>query len=365
MPQSDSHYHLIKISLGIHVTEVEAKGQLIAGDASWPKNHWYVAAYSDEISDRPLARELLDTPVVLFRDCNGDLGALFDRCPHRGMPFSEGEVVGDALQCPYHGMEFDRTGDCTHIPSSQVIPKRMCVAAYPVQEQFGLVWIWMGDPKPTTPIPDLARWGFGRKGWHWETSVLLSVAANYILPLENLLDASHITYLHKGKIDQGLVASHPFEVIVSDNKIRVDRVLKHEKQSPLTMKTFGFTGETASRSIIAEAFLPALCGIRVEISPDNDPDCTPQINQLAVGITPRDRKSCYQFTAVSQTFPFMNEQRDDDLRALLMEDVSAMESIQKLHERLPSEKRPEFSVKSDEAAMRARRILSQMIADEE
>lgn len=346
------------------MTAIEAKTQLVAGDAPWPKNHWYVAAYSDEINEAPLARELLDTPVVLFRSGDGMLGALFDRCPHRGMPLSEGKRVGNALQCPYHGMEFNAAGHCIHIPSSEVIPKRMCVPAYPVQEQFGLVWIWMGNPDKVTPLPDLARWGFGEPGWHWETAVRLDVAANYLLPLENLLDASHITFLHKGQIDQGLVASHPFEVTLNGNELRVDRVLEREKQSPLTMKTFGFSGQTATRAIIAEAFLPALCGIRVEIRPDNDPECAPQVNQLAVGITPRNRESCYQFTAVSQTFPFINEQRNDDLRNLLMEDVAAMESIQRLHERLPPEDRPEFSVKSDEAAMRARRILSQMIADE-
>ncbi|MBA6413786.1 aromatic ring-hydroxylating dioxygenase subunit alpha [Parahaliea sp. F7430] len=346
------------------MSAVEASSQLVVGDAPWPKNHWYVAAYSHEISDKPLARELLDTPVVLFRDSRGQLGALFDRCPHRGMPFSEGEVVGDALQCPYHGMEFDTSGQCTHIPSSQMIPKRMCVSAYPVQEQYGLVWIWMGDPDQLGPLPDLARWGFGRADWHWEPAVCLEVAANYLLPLENLLDASHITFLHKGQIDQGLVASHPFEVTVNGTELRVDRVLEKEKQSPLTMKTFGFSGNTATRSIIAEAFLPALCGIRVEIRPDSDPDQAPQVNQLAVGITPRNRKSCYQFTAVAQTFPFINEQRNEDLRNLLMEDVAAMESIQRLHERLAPDLRPEFSVKSDEAAMRARRILARMIEEE-
>ena len=349
------------------MTVQEAQTQLIAGDAPWPRNHWYVAAYSREVTSAPLARELLGTPVVLFRNSRGEPGAIFDRCPHRGMPFSEGQVVGDALQCPYHGMEFDATGRCIHIPSSQMIPARMCVPGYPLREQLGLVWIWMGDPDraDSTPLPDLRRWGFGKPGWHWEMAVCLDVEANYLLPLENLLDASHITFLHKGQIDQGLVASHPFEVSVDGADLRVERILEREKQSPLTMKTFGFTGETATRSIIAEAFLPALCGIRVEIRPDNDPDCAPQVNQLAVGITPRNRHSCYQFTGVSQTFPFLNEQRNEDLRKLLMEDVVAMESIQQLHDRLPPEQRPEFSVKSDEAAMRARRILARMIAGEQ
>lgn len=345
----------------------DTRHELIPGEAPWPANHWYVAACSHELAHAPLARELLGLPVVMFRAADGSAGALFDRCPHRGMPLSEGEILGHALQCPYHGMQFDTSGRCIHIPSSSTIPARMCVPSYPVREELGLVWIWPGDPgrAADTPLPDLGRWGFGKPGWHWETSERLDVAANWLLPLENLLDASHITFLHKGQIDQGLVASHPFEVGVSGSELRVDRILHRERQSPLTMKTFGFTGETATRAIIAEAFLPALCGIRVEIRPDNDPDCPPQVNQLAVGITPRNQHSCYQFTAVAQTFPFINEQRHQDLRNLLMEDVVAMESIQRLHDRLPPGQRPEFSVKSDEAAMRARRILARMLDEEQ
>lgn len=340
---------------------------LVPGEAGYPRNHWYVAAYSHEVSEQPLSRTLLGKPVVLFRDEQGKAVALFDRCPHRGMPLSPGEVVKGAIQCPYHGMEFDGSGRCVHIPSSpDWIPERMSVTSYPLVEDWQFLWIWLGDPEladPTT-LPDLAHWGFGQEDWFSEPAVRLEVAANYLLPIENLLDATHITFLHKGQIDQGLVASHPFEVEVDGRLIRVTRILKREKQSPLTMKTFGFKGEHADRSIVAETLLPALCGIRVEIRASDDPEAPPQINQLAVGITPRDQNSCYQFTAVAQTFPFLNEQRNDDLRQLLMEDVTALEQIQRLHDRLTSEQRLEFSVKSDEAAMRARRVLAYQIAEE-
>lgn len=344
----------------------EILSAMLPGEADFPRNHWYVAAYTRELSATPLARTLLETPVVLFRDRAGTAVALFDRCPHRGMPLSDGIVVDDAIQCPYHGMEFGRSGQCSHIPSSRAIPNRMCVRSYPVREAWELVWIWMGDEAlaATTPLPDLGRWGFGVAGWHWEPAVRLDVQANYLLPIENLLDASHITFLHKGQIDQGIVASHPFEVEVEGELLRVTRALERERQSPLTMKTFGFDGEYASRTIIAEAMLPAVCGIRVEIRPADAPAAAPQVNQLAVGITPRDRRSCYKFTAVAQTFPFLNEQRNRDLEQLLMEDVVALEKIQALHERLAAALRPEFSVKSDEAAMKARRILARQLDDE-
>lgn len=344
----------------------EILASMIPGEADFPRNHWYVAAYSGELTDRPLARTLLDEPVVLFRDRDGTPAALFDRCPHRGMPFSDGIVIDGRIQCPYHGMEFERSGQCVQIPSSPVIPNRMCVTSYPVVEAWELIWIWMGDPEKAdeTAIPDVGRWGFGRDDWYSEPAVKLDVEANYLLPIENLLDASHITFLHKGQIDQGIVASHPFDVEIDDRIVRVTRVLNREKQSPLTMKTFGFEGEYATRSIIAEAMLPALCGIRVEIRPADDAAAAPQINQLIVGITPRSRTSCYEFTAVAQTFPFINAHRNRDLENLLLEDVAALEKIQALHERLSEVQRPEFSVKSDEAAMRARRILARQLEED-
>jgi vanillate O-demethylase monooxygenase subunit len=339
---------------------------LLPGAADFPRNQWYVAACSDEITRAPFTRRLLGEPVLLYRTENGEPVALFDRCPHRGLPLSKGKVIGDVVQCTYHGMCFDRRGRCTAVPSSNTIPERMRVPSYPLVEAWEWIWIWMGDPAAADAnlIPDLHAWGFGRAGWYSETSVLLPVAANYLLPFENLLDASHITYLHNGQIDAGNVAAHPFSIDIDGRMVRVRRDIHNEKQSPLTMKTFGFSGEYADRSIISEALVPSLCGIRVATAPVGQGHVEPQVNQLAVGITPRDRTSSYEFTAVAQTFPFVNPQRHDDLRNLLMEDVVVMEAIQALFDQLRPEQRTELSVKADEAAVRARRIIAGQIEQE-
>lgn len=339
---------------------------MMPGGAEFPRNQWYVAAYSHEVTRQPFARLLCGDPVVLYRGDNGRPIALFDRCPHRGIQLSRGKVIGNTVQCTYHGMQFDEGGKCVAVPSGGNIPQRMRVHSYPLVEAWQWIWIWPGDPAAADPslVPDLSAWGFGRDGWYSEPSVLLPVATNYLLPFENLLDASHITYLHGGQIDAGNVAAHPFSVEVDGRMVRVRRDIENEVQSPLTMKTFGFQGDRADRSIISEALVPSLCGIRVVTAPVDQPDVEPQVNQLAVGITPRDTTSCYQFTAVAQTFPFLNPQRNDDLRNLLMEDVDAMENIQALFNSLRPEQRPEFSVKADEAAMRARRLIAAQIERE-
>ena len=201
-------------------------------------------------------------------------------------------------------------------------------------------------------------------------ALLLPTPGNYLMPFENFLDASHISFLHSGQLDQGNVAFAPFTTEVEGNWVKVHREIPREKQSSLTIKVFGFSGEYARREIIAESYVPSMCGIRVKLTPLNEaldaPAGETMTNQLAIGITPETTSSCHQFTAISQNFPFPEGKADNNkgLRDLLMQDVVAMENIQQTFDRIKPEERVEFSVKADEPAMRARRIIAKMIEDE-
>src|SRR3546814_286058 len=95
----------------------------------YPRNQWYVAAFSREVqSGSPLRRVLLDTPVLLYRTEAGQPVALYDRCPHRGAPLSNGKQIGDDIQCGYHGISYGRDGRCTHVPSQPGTPAAMSVS---------------------------------------------------------------------------------------------------------------------------------------------------------------------------------------------------------------------------------------------
>ena len=124
-------------------------------------NVWYVAAWDDEIGRQPLARRLLNEPVVLYRGSDGGPIALEDRCCHRHLPLHKGEIEGDNIQCGYHGLTFDRHGQCISIPGQTTVPPGAQVRSYPVVERDRWIWIWMGDPKraDTAPIP----------AFHWLT----------------------------------------------------------------------------------------------------------------------------------------------------------------------------------------------------
>ena len=167
---------------------------------NYPRNMWWVAAYSDEVTNKPISRWLLETPVVLYRLEDGTPAALYDRCPHRWAPLSEGHVCGSKIICPYHGMEFDTNGNCTKAPTQTMMPKTAQIPAYPVREAGAFVWIWMGDPDAIDQEPPDVGYQTD-KNWSFITGYM-EVAANWILIRENVMDLTHIAFLHKNTFKQ-------------------------------------------------------------------------------------------------------------------------------------------------------------------
>jgi phenylpropionate dioxygenase-like ring-hydroxylating dioxygenase large terminal subunit len=159
------------------------------------RDGWYVAAFSDEISRAPLPRLLVGEPVVMYRKADGAAVALEDRCCHRRAPLSKGKVVGDALQCGYHGFTFDASGACIAIPGQERVPASVAVRSYPLVERHGFLWIWMGDQAKADPalIPDFKE--NTDPGWY-PTRAMLPLRAHYQLVVENLLDLSHVAFVH-------------------------------------------------------------------------------------------------------------------------------------------------------------------------
>lgn len=163
------------------------------------RNAWYVACWQADVkTGEVFSRQILGEKVAFYRKQNGELAAVQDRCPHRFIPLSLGRVVDDKLECAYHGLQFDCTGKCVKNPHGDGrIPAAAKVRSFPVADKHGMVWIWMGEqPADPAKIPDYsvldASSGFKTSGGY------LHIAASYELMGENLLDLSHITYLHDG-----------------------------------------------------------------------------------------------------------------------------------------------------------------------
>lgn len=167
-------------------------------------NQWFVLATSREVGDEPVARTLMGTPLVLFRDGLGKVGALLDRCPHRNVPLSGGEVAKDGnLQCPYHGWRFDRGGACRAIPSftGTVENKARNCLAYPVIEQQGFVWVYSTPfAGSSTALPEKKPHFFAYADDPAYVTVRQALDQNGTLfsALENALDVPHTAFLHRG-----------------------------------------------------------------------------------------------------------------------------------------------------------------------
>ena len=163
------------------------------------RNYWYVAGYDHEVSRRPLGRVILGEPIALYRLEDGTPVALEDRCAHRHLPLSMGRLIGDTLQCHYHGLRYDRSGACVRVPGQDLIPRSARVKSYPVVERYHWLWIWMGDPALADPasIPDY-HW-FDDPNWGVKGEYL-HVKSNWQLIVDNLLDLTHLAFVHETTI---------------------------------------------------------------------------------------------------------------------------------------------------------------------
>lgn len=171
-------------------------------------NNWYVAATSEEVSaERPTAVRMLGLDFVLFRS-SGRVVCLPDVCCHRGGTLSDGKVSGACLACPYHGWQFDATGQCVLIPAlgAEVRPpKRARLDCYPTAEKYGWIWVFLGElpEQERPPLPDL--FPEFDDATHWRlVPYRFEAAANWVRMEENSLDTIHTSFVHRrfgGRVD--------------------------------------------------------------------------------------------------------------------------------------------------------------------
>lgn len=184
------------------------------------KNVWYVCSLGHEV-DRDLRRRVIaGEPVLLYRTEAGEIVALRDQCPHRFAPLSRGKLIGDVVQCGYHGLQFDRSGQCVYNPHGDVIAPNAKVRSFPVVERHGLVWLWLGDPRLASPdtIP----------GCSYMSAPDLKTVHSYFradyrydILVDNLLDLSHADYLHVGSFKGGVAERSETKVSEDNNEVHI------------------------------------------------------------------------------------------------------------------------------------------------
>ncbi|QRK08320.1 aromatic ring-hydroxylating dioxygenase subunit alpha [Archangium violaceum] len=168
---------------------------------------WYPIAWSHELERKPLKARILGRQLVAFRGRQGTPIVLEDRCPHRGVELSAGDVVDGCIRCPYHGWRFGEQGKCVQIPTLEAgdaIPN-VSARCHRVHEAEGAVWVCLSQ-EPYTAEPQ--AWQYPR---HQAFTTVLDIECDYIRVMENLVDASHAGYLHAG-----LLRGEPQTAVVAE-----------------------------------------------------------------------------------------------------------------------------------------------------
>jgi phenylpropionate dioxygenase-like ring-hydroxylating dioxygenase large terminal subunit len=207
------------------------------------RNTWYALARRDEIGQDLSAFQVLGERVVAYRKADGTPVALEDACPHRKLPLSMGKRQGDLVICGYHGLTFDGTGTCVAAPTQETIPPSARVKSYPAADRWGLVWIWMGDPAKADPAKIIKIDNHDSPGWGMTNGDSMTCGCNYLYLVDNLLDPSHVAWVHVTSFAAPGTEDTPLRVNAVDNGIVVSRWMLGRSVPPYYAPLVKFKGD--------------------------------------------------------------------------------------------------------------------------
>jgi len=210
----------------------------------FPLNQWYVAGFSWELKEKPVSRTLLNQRIVMFRTGDGQVAALEDRCCHRSLPLSCGTIEGRGVRCGYHGLLFAPNGACLEIPGQAKIPVKAKVKSYTLLEKDQVLWIWMSQDEATTPTHDAPDYPFHNDARYTFRGDVFHYEAPYQLIHDNLLDLSHVGYVHLKTIG-GNSAVHmnaQLKVEGAGDQVKVLRYMPNSAPPPTYTEAWPFEG---------------------------------------------------------------------------------------------------------------------------
>lgn len=336
------------------------------------RNAWYVAAWSEEVSTKPLARRICDLPIVLFRTFDGKASALIDSCSHRGAPLSLGTVVEQGIRCNYHGVVFGCSGRCVEVPNQPNIPEKARVQAFPLVEKDKILWIWTGDPAlaDETLIVDYPF----HSDPNWPSKRTMSkVASNYALIADNLLDATHLAYVHGGTVGGSNPNVHmraESSLKPAPNGLRFERLMRNAPPPPAYSACVPFDGDIdrwQEFDFVAPSTVLQYSG-GVPTGADRATAAAPRFDmRIFHSATPATDNTCYYFYSVSNGHqvddPQATETIFEQVGAAIVEDKLFIEAQQVRVDELGEDRL--FDNAADAARMMARRMARKYFADVE
>ena len=330
------------------------------------RNQWYTAATFTEVGAKPLARTICDEPLAIFRGQDGTVAVLTDRCPHRKAPLSAGEVVGNDIQCGYHGIRFAADGACTHVPGDVPVGRDFRARCFPAREVHGLIFVWLGEPSLADPalIPD-----FGenvKPGW---TGVhgLLYVKANYQLLIDNILDLTHVVFVHKTTLAGGGVAETPLHVEIDGDVVRAQRLMHNVDTAPIYKAARNLHGKIDRWQFLE--FRPPIYAritLGAREAGSDLPFGTPT-HVVLNSFTPETERTTHYFWSTVRSWGLddanVSKTYKDMTDLAFAEDARIVEAQQRLIDSDPSGT-PLVSLAFDRAGLAARRIIKRKLEAE-
>ncbi len=335
------------------------------------RNYWYVAAWARDLGREPLARVMLNEPVVLYRTQDGAPVALEDRCIHRRLPLSMGRVIGDQIQCHYHGLMYDCSGACTNIPGQERIPRAARVRSYPVVERNQCIFVWMGDPEAPDESKLPTHFDVLDTGGWTVSLVYRPVQAHYQLINDNLLDLSHLATVHASTVGTAHVADlADVETERDGNRVKVSRWTM-DVPAAATYRQLGSYDGNIDRWQISEFFPPSYFRINNGAAAAHTGAREGKGEKrwdfwVSHGITPETETSTHYFWALAHNI--WTDAADDiaefhrQCHHVVGEDLAVFAAQQTCIDLDPAA--PTLDIRYDAGPLMARRIIDELLVEE-
>lgn len=336
------------------------------------RNAWYMAGWSEEVGAQTmLSRRIADRPTLLYRKLDGSVAAVLDRCPHRFAPLSLGEREGDNVVCPYHGLTFDPAGRCVRNPFSDRIPGAAHIDAWACVERDGIVWLWGGAAGEADPsaIPDFSVVADqpGRKVLRGYTHV----KAPYEFCTDNLMDLSHIEFVHRGTFaGDGVIFAGEHSVIDEGETLHSNWWMPNVPAPSACRPPFA-EGQLTDHWLDMRWNAPASMKLQLGATLPGQPrEAGYEVGGQAHIVTPETATTCHYFTANARHHEVENAEVDAFLTQLFdqafnVEDKPIIEAA------FANMEAPDFwagkplSLGVDQGGTRARRLLEKLIREEQ
>ena len=301
----------------------------------------------------------------MYRAESSNAVALHGLCPHRFAPLHRGVVIGESIRCPYHGLRFDQSGQCVHMPLGDPAPPRACVRCYPLVERYGLLFIWMGDVEKADPtiIPDLSALEAPDAAWFRFT---LHANANYQLLVDNLLDLTHPEFLHPMLALPGYAAKTKYTVRQEGTAIHVNGIAENIEASPINKMMNPELGDVGTNQQLETWYAPSIIRLDVTFSTDSGAF----VSSSGHFLTPETEDTTHYFVVGDQAKDPFNEELTQTMcqaikNTFANEDLPIVEAQQKVIGASDLLDLKPAILRSDQGAILARRYLAKAIREEQ